>query len=1020
MPGTKIRFHSFARRFDSLFRVGPLCSPGILALLFALATALLFPPPATTTSFKPHFVDINPDDSGPQPECSAPCPSGGSGGRVHRLASSKGRPNEVYATSELGGLFKTSDLFNGSSSGFEWHHLDGHLPTKTWDVAVDPYGDIVYATSLYDGRVHSLAGIEVSGDGGQTWTHPPMTPPLSCSAGRRRQPSAFGIAIRPNASNEVLAGTNCGIARSEDHGGAWEIIDPTPATPGVRSVFDVVALPGGLTYACGQDGVMRSPNGKTGWQKLPAPLDSSGRYAGYCSMAVHPDFPQAIFVVFARTTYFDSIFDIRQSAYFASLDGGQTWSTVPHPDGSGPKRVPMVAVNRRSDGLDVWLGAGNLFRMPCIEVPIFGLACPVTDTTKWKGTFTDAGGFKGFPRDLQKAHGDTGDVLFDPSASTDACLRLYSSDGGVYFNVKDEQPGCHDPAFLAVNTGLHAELPLGMAGAERSGSAAAEDIYMALQDNGFFATLNAGAAAPSWIHGGGADWFDVVADATQVIASNGVLNRGDPGFVNAVRVPNTPGPATPFFVGFTDAIAQWGPSSYVMASGAGPDVLFTSDLSAQTVQNKTVQWTSLSWPSSALFPCGVRASRGLLFSAFYVMSGDQNSGACLWRNQNQLMSILPGANPTWKRLDINTACPNGGFGIFAADPVRPGRLYASCTSEDPPLMVRTEDGGGTWQIDQSLTDLMTGPGVFVPKFDDPDNGVTFAAAGDVAQPAIAGGVQPAMVAFDPNNANLLVAGGYESGVFLSSDGGKGWALLSDPFTPSVTVPHLPRPFYAHFAHNPDGSLQALYIGSVGRGVWRIEPATTNLKLKELIKLTECNGPCPPDPCLTCSVAPGEKLDWEAQITNSADAFAGNLVFQHTLPEGLAFRSVDAPAGWICSTPRRGGSGLVRCTASSLEPGAAATIIVRTHVTKGPGRVLESEISIVSNAIDPDPEDNRVMASNMIRTAGPPRRNPPRRRLPRITYFRVHDVDHHLYTSEHKSTPKRYLSSSLDTCPRAFT
>lgn len=117
-----------------------------------------------------------------------------------------------------------------------------------------------------------------------------------------------------------------------------------------------------------------------------------------------------------------------------------------------------------------------------------------------------------------------------------------------------------------------------------------------------------------------------------------------------------------------------------------------------------------------------------------------------------------------------SACPDGGFEIFAIDRLHPNRIYASCTSLDPPVMIRTEDLGGKWEVDQNLTDLMTGNGRFVPKFDDPDNDVTFSAPGDAAQPSVAGGVQPVMVAFDPTDANLLVAGGYESGLFLSSDG----------------------------------------------------------------------------------------------------------------------------------------------------------------------------------------------------------------------------------------------------------
>ncbi len=913
----------------------------------ALATALtvLAPAGGAVAAAALQFTDINPDDSGPLPGCPAPCPSGGSGGRVHHLASSSSHPNEVYAASELGGLFKS---VNG---GIKWFHLDGHLPTKAWDVAVDPGGELVYATSFYDGRVNSVAGIEVSPDGGLTWTHPPTaTPPLLfCAEPRRSQPSGFGITIRPGMSNEVLAGTNCGLARSTTFGATWEFINPASGGGEALSVWDVVALPGGLTYACGEAGVMRSADGKAGWQTLPDPVP--GIDHRYCSMAVNSAFPQIVFVVFSKSTYFDPIFDIRDSTYFASFDGGQHWTAMPHPDGTNQKRVPMVATNRRSYGLDVWVGAGNLFRIPCLLLGIVQV-CPVTDSLAWAGSYTDG------QSDNQKAHGDSGDLLFAPSGSVDACPVLYSSDGGVYVNFNLFE--CHDPLFLSANAGLHAQLLLGMAGVDLPGSQA-EAIYMALQDNGLFGTSNAGASKPAWAHGLGADTFDVAADAAQVVVNNGanppanrILLRGDPGPSNLVPVPHTPPPANQFLTTFTDVLDQWGPSSYVLAT-TGPDVLYTTNLTKQSVANGTVGWTSLGWPADAGLPCGVRAARGRLFVHVYVMSGD-----CIWRNQNQLWAITPGVTP-WQRLDVNTPseCP-GGFGIFAVDAGRPGRLYASCTGIDPPIMVRSTDGGNTWESDQALTALMTGPGVFVPKFDSPDDGATF------------GGVQPVMVAFDRLDANLLLAGGYESGVFVSSDGGKGWALLTDPFTPELTgVPHLPRPFYAYFDHEGGGPVRAFYVGSVGRGVWRITPAHTNLRLTLAVERIPCPRPgCLPGPCLHCPVSFGEELRYVIHARNLGGGLAGNLILRHSLPEGFAIGSIQTPRRWDCTGPGRRAGGEVRCTARSLAPGEDAMLTIRGVVEVHEGSVLRAEASIVSNALDRDPDDNRAAAANPVVT--PPR------------------------------------------------
>jgi hypothetical protein len=81
-----------------------------------------------------------------------------------------------------------------------------------------------------------------------------------------------------------------------------------------------------------------------------------------------------------------------------------------------------------------------------------------------------------------------------------------------------------------------------------------------------------------------------------------------------------------------------------------------------------------------------------------------------------------------------------------------------------------------------------------------------------------------LVAFDPEDPNILVAGGIDSGVFLSTNNGRNWDLLTDPFdSGSSGVPHLPRPWFAYFDHEPLGALN-LFIGTQGRGVWRFSLA----------------------------------------------------------------------------------------------------------------------------------------------------------------------------------------------------
>jgi hypothetical protein len=92
-----------------------------------------------------------------------------------------------------------------------------------------------------------------------------------------------------------------------------------------------------------------------------------------------------------------------------------------------------------------------------------------------------------------------------------------------------------------------------------------------------------------------------------------------------------------------------------------------------------------------------------------------------------------------------------------------------------------------------------------------------------------GYAQPSLLAFAPYDPNLIVAGGHDSGVFVTRTGGFQWQLVTDPrYDPSVPartgVPHLTNPRYAYFDPDAPGGAVDVYIGTVGRGVWRMRLA----------------------------------------------------------------------------------------------------------------------------------------------------------------------------------------------------
>ncbi|MGH3646435.1 MAG: WD40/YVTN/BNR-like repeat-containing protein [Micromonosporaceae bacterium] len=446
-------------------------------------------------------TDINPDVSNNSDADAT------TGGRVNGIGVVAGDPDTAYIASEWGGLFLTRD------AGATWSHLDTHLPHATWDVKVDP-GNTgnVYASSFYDGRTTSVAGIQVSHDGGATWAHPASANPgtgTPCTTTTRTEPSAFGISIRPDQPATVYIGTNCGLARSTDSGDTWTFLDPT-GSGNAGQVWDVLAQAGGSLDVCGTQGFFHSPDGGATWvQAATAPG------SGLCTLAASPDEP---YVVFATSGV--SIWETDDAANAA----GATWTQLGSPESRTQGRIPLVATNQRADNggndvFDLWFGDVRLFRgactTPATPAPGGALRCPAGrippiagnpgPPAGWAGPFTRSAG----------AHDDMGDIAFDPTATVDACPTLFSSDGGMHVNT-DTGSDCHNPNWSRANVGMHAEWLWGMSGSDAAG-ATNENLAYGMQDAGGVFTTNAGADPPTWNEPNCCDVFDVLQDDERAV-----------------------------------------------------------------------------------------------------------------------------------------------------------------------------------------------------------------------------------------------------------------------------------------------------------------------------------------------------------------------------------------------------------------------------------------------------------------------------------------------------------------------
>lgn len=751
-----------------------------LLMLLTADTTVLF------AQFTATVTEINPNQS----TLDATDPDGASGGRVNGLAIARDGIT-CYAATEWGGLYKSTD------KGRTWFRSDSHLPVATWDVEVDPSNpNKVYATSFYDGRVNSVAGINVSNDGGISWVHPATaTPPGGAytEVARRNEPSAFGISIDPDNPQNVYIGTNTGLAISNNGGLTWRYVDPTPADI-ADNVWDVIVHHGGIIDLVGDDGHRRSIDGGISWTTAT----SNALPAGRGSIAVSPDEAYVLFAVVGTTI-------------FESDNGGTSWPTRLTnrlPQG----RVPFVATNQKSGNtFDLWFGDVTLWRATCTTpaapapggTPRAAAGVIAPNTAGWNGPFTRNSG----------AHDDVGDIAFDPLVTTDACPILFSSDGGVYYNTLSTNPACQSPVWQQPNITPHSLWLFGMDGAAQPG-VVNEDLYFGNQDNGTFAATDAGATNPTWSNKECCDGFDIAANSNRVLYTDCCYNPApanrlflrNPGMVGGgqLALANYPPGNLPGFKA-VDVVDEFGPDDFVAVTTSG--VFFTNDITVNPIV-----WTQLGAATTPANAVGVKVSISGGTPTFYVQAGIGDG-----RSQDQLWRFVGTGAGAWQQ--INPPGGTGGFGIFDVDPVNPNRIFASQLRPGAnPRMILSNNGGTNWTVLANLDILMNGAGAF--RYQNQRGPTDFTGFG--------GYPQPTLVALDPDDANILVAGAADAGVFVSIDGGTNWTLVTDPFNPLCVSqkPHIPRPRFAYFAHEPVSIFARtrvvnVYVGTQGRGVWRI-------------------------------------------------------------------------------------------------------------------------------------------------------------------------------------------------------
>jgi photosystem II stability/assembly factor-like uncharacterized protein len=231
--------------------------------------------------------------------------TGPEGGEIASFVINPQNPQEMYAGSWGGGVFKSTDggaNWQRSSSGL----IDGYIQS----LAMDPKTPTTIYAGMYGYGVYKTT------DGGDTWQ--------ATGPGLNSNPVVYDLQVDPQNPNNIYAGTRSqtavfappwggGAYKSTNGGSTWTAINNGLAEDWVYSLAIDPSTPSTVYAALHTQGISKTTDGGKTWKTINSGLDDTAGRA----VVIDPLHPQ--------TVYFGTW---HGGSVFRSTNGGSSWQAA--------------------------------------------------------------------------------------------------------------------------------------------------------------------------------------------------------------------------------------------------------------------------------------------------------------------------------------------------------------------------------------------------------------------------------------------------------------------------------------------------------------------------------------------------------------------------------------------------------------------------------------------------------------------------------------------------------------------